>query len=90
MRYAVDPTQLHAAAAHVETAAALARRARESLSRSGTDGWCPGPVLQGAVGRALNDLELAAIGVQEHGLLVAAMLVAAADGYEDADSPRPR
>ena len=90
MRFVVAPAELHTAAGQVSLAADLAGQARDSITRNDTAGWCSGQVLATAVQGVLDELEWAARRAEEHGRFLSGLLVAAALGYEDADTPAPR
>lgn len=90
MRYRVDPTELRTAAGSLDIVGDLVGQARERLAACSAQGWCLDESLRSDVEVAFEDLLYAARRAQARADEVARMLVAAADGYHDSNSPIPR
>lgn len=90
MRYRVDPVELHAAASSVDVVAGLAGQARQRVAACDPDPWCLDRGLAAAMASLFDSLDRAAAAAQEHAGAVTRALQAAAEGYHDTDTPRPR
>jgi hypothetical protein len=90
MRLGVDPAELHTAAGRIGEAGDLAAVAYQSLGNCSPHGWCDVEPLRASINVALENLQRAATLAQRHAALLSDQLIAAANGYHDADRPRPR